>query len=183
MDHVSPWHCDNERLFGSPFEPKVIVSMSLGHSVLFKLRSVARRRILLLKFGWIMVTYWSWMVSPNWRMSTLRRLNWRDLGLISRTVGYHSFGRPGNMKLLLICANGKGFEVVLGLIFTVLINCLFLLIFEERDKMLLRAILSGGVWNGFLLCKVEKEDVPCRFCGAPDNDGHLFLGLHLPSLR
>ena len=33
-----PWHCDNERLFGSPFEPKVIVSMSLGHSVLSKLR-------------------------------------------------------------------------------------------------------------------------------------------------
>ena len=33
-----PLHCDNERLFGSPFEPKVIVSMSLGHSVLFKLR-------------------------------------------------------------------------------------------------------------------------------------------------
>ena len=33
-----PWHCDNEGLFGSPFEPKVIVSMSLGHSVLFKLR-------------------------------------------------------------------------------------------------------------------------------------------------
>ena len=33
-----PWHCGNELLFGSPFEPKVIVSMSLGHSVLFKLR-------------------------------------------------------------------------------------------------------------------------------------------------
>ena len=33
-----PWHCDNELLFGSPFEPKVIVSMSLGHSFLFKLR-------------------------------------------------------------------------------------------------------------------------------------------------
>ena len=32
-----PWHCDNEGLFGSPGEPKVIVSMSLGHSVLFKL--------------------------------------------------------------------------------------------------------------------------------------------------
>ena len=51
--------------------------------------------------------------------------------------------------------------------------------FRERDKMLLRAILSGGVWNGFLLCKVKKEDVPCRFCGAPDNDGHLFWGLHV----
>ena len=34
----TPWHCDNERLFGHPVEPKVIVSMSLGHSVLFKLR-------------------------------------------------------------------------------------------------------------------------------------------------
>ena len=50
---------------------------------------------------------------------------------------------------------------------------------RERDKMLLRAILFGGVWNGFLLSKVKKEDVPCRFCGAFDNDGHLFLGLYL----
>ena len=25
-----------------------------------------------------------------------------------------------------------------------------------------------------MLGKVKKEDVPCRFCGAPDNDGHLF---------
>ena len=33
----SAWHCDNERLFGSAGEPKVIVSMSLRHSVLFKL--------------------------------------------------------------------------------------------------------------------------------------------------
>ena len=36
---------------------------------------------------------------------------------------------------------------------------------RERDKMLLRAILCGGVWNGFLLGKAKKEDVPCRFCG------------------
>ena len=56
-----PWHCDNEPLFGSPFEPKVIVSMSLGHSVLFKLRRRASEN-LPLKFGWIMVTFWSWMV-------------------------------------------------------------------------------------------------------------------------
>ena len=49
--------------------------------------------------------------------------------------------------------------------------------------MLLRAILSGGVWNGFLLSKVKKEDVPCRFCGAPDNHGHLFgIAPSLPSL-
>ena len=70
--------------------------------------------------------------------------------------------------------------MVLGLIFMVLINYLFLLIFEKETKCL-RAILSGGVWNGFLLSKVKKEDVPCRFCGAPDNDGHLFFGI-APSL-
>ena len=46
--------------------------------------------------------------------------------------------------------------------------------------MLLRAILSGGVWNGFLLSKVKKEEVPCRFCGAPDNDGHLFWDCTFP---
>ena len=51
---------------------------------------------------------------------------------------------------------------------------------RERDKMLIRAILSGGVWNGFLLSKVKKEDVPCRFCGAPDNDGHLFWDCTFP---
>ena len=45
---------------------------------------------------------------------------------------------------------------------------------RERDKMLLRAILCGGVWNGFLLGKAKKEDVPCRFCGKKDGDGHLF---------
>ena len=34
----APRHRDKERLFGHPSEPKVIVSMSLGHSALFKLR-------------------------------------------------------------------------------------------------------------------------------------------------
>ena len=40
--------------------------------------------------------------------------------------------------------------------------------------MLLSAILCGGVWNGFLLGKAKKEDVPCRFRGRRDGDGHLF---------
>ena len=44
----------------------------------------------------------------------------------------------------------------------------------ERNKMLLRAILSGCVWNGFLMSKSQKEDLLCRFCGSPDSDGHLF---------
>ena len=45
---------------------------------------------------------------------------------------------------------------------------------RERDKMLLRAILCTGVWNGCPLGKAKKEDVPCRFCGRKDGDGHLF---------
>ena len=38
--------------------------------------------------------------------------------------------------------------------------------------MLLRAFLFGGVWNGFLLGQAKKQDVPCRFCGKRDGDGH-----------
>ena len=40
--------------------------------------------------------------------------------------------------------------------------------------MLLRSILCGRAWNGFLLGKTKEEDVPCRFCGDVDGDGHLF---------
>ena len=53
---------------------------------------------------------------------------------------------------------------------------------RERDKGLLRAIMVGGVWNGFLLSRVRGQAVPCRFCGAPDNDGHLFWDCPFPLL-
>ena len=33
-----PWHSDNESLFGPPNQPKLKVSMSLGHSVVFQVR-------------------------------------------------------------------------------------------------------------------------------------------------
>ena len=52
-----------------------------------------------------------------------------------------------------------------------LLNCSHL---RERDKMLLRAILCEGVWNGFLLGQAQKDDVPCQFCGKRDGDWHLF---------
>ena len=45
---------------------------------------------------------------------------------------------------------------------------------KERGKALLRSIMVGDVWNGFLLSQVRGQTVPCRFCGAPDGDGHLF---------
>ena len=85
-----PWHCDNERLFGSPFEPKVIVSMSLGHSALFKLRRRTSENTpsqIRLDHGDLLVMDGLTQLEYE---STLRRLNWRDLGLILRTVGYLS---------------------------------------------------------------------------------------------
>ena len=53
---------------------------------------------------------------------------------------------------------------------------------RDRDKGLLRCILVGGAWNVFLLSKVRGQPVPCRFCGAPDNDGHLFGDCPFPLL-
>ena len=53
---------------------------------------------------------------------------------------------------------------------------------RNRVKALLRGILSGGVWNGFLLGKVQGENVPCRFCGGPDGEGHLFGSVPIPLL-
>ena len=53
---------------------------------------------------------------------------------------------------------------------------------RERDKGLLRSVVVGGVWNGFLLGRVRNQVVPCRFCGAPDHDGHLFWECTFPPL-
>ena len=55
---------------------------------------------------------------------------------------------------------------------------------RERDKALLRSIMVGGVWNGFLLGHARGEIVPCRFCGGADGDGHLFWECpHLPLVQ
>ena len=53
---------------------------------------------------------------------------------------------------------------------------------RERDLALLRNVMVGGVWNGFLLSRVRGQAVPCRFCGAPENDGHLFWECPFPPL-
>ena len=42
--------------------------------------------------------------------------------------------------------------------------------------------MVGGVLNGLLLGRVRGQAVPCRFCGAPDNDGHLFWECPFPPL-
>ena len=53
---------------------------------------------------------------------------------------------------------------------------------RERDKALLRNVMVGSVWNGFLLDKVRGQVVPCQFCGVPDGDGHLFWECTFPPL-
>ena len=53
---------------------------------------------------------------------------------------------------------------------------------RERDKGLLRSVMVGGVWNGFLLGRVRNQVLPCRFCGASDHDGHLFCECTFPPL-
>ena len=51
-----------------------------------------------------------------------------------------------------------------------------------RVEALLRSIMVGGVWNGLLLGRVRRQVIPCRFCGAPDGDGHLFWESTCPPL-
>ena len=53
---------------------------------------------------------------------------------------------------------------------------------RDRDEGLLRSVLVGGVWNGFLLSRVKGQPVPCRFCGSPDSEGQLFWECTLPPL-
>ena len=52
---------------------------------------------------------------------------------------------------------------------------------RDRDKALLRAILSGRVWNGFLLGNMRRENVPCRFLWWSGWRWSLVLGLFLPA--
>ena len=46
--------------------------------------------------------------------------------------------------------------------------------------MLLRAVLCGGVWNGFFLEKARGEKVQCWFCGGDDGDGHFLSDCRFP---
>ena len=53
---------------------------------------------------------------------------------------------------------------------------------RERNNILLRSILCGGVRNGLLPGKARGAEVPCRFCGGRDGDGHLFWQCTFPPI-
>ena len=88
----------------------------------------------------------------------------------------------GVTRLLLTFVGVKVFVVAPFWIFMVLLQLLSSAHVRERENALLRTIIFGGVWNGFLLGRVRRQLVPCRFCGAPDHDGHLFWECTFPPL-
>ena len=55
-------------------------------------------------------------------------------------------------------------------------------VFMALCSSLILSIMVGGVWNGLLLGRVRSQAVPCRFCGAPESDGHLFGECTFPPL-
>ena len=94
-----------------------------------------------------------------------------EIPMVYRLLDLAAAGRPGHCWNLL---ENKGF---LGLPlsgFEVAKQLLVSFHLKERNKMLLRSILCGGVRNVFLLGKTTEEDAPCQFCGCCDGDGHLF---------
>ena len=92
------WRSDNEPLFGPQNSPKLIVSVRLGNSVEFKVRRRALGEVHPLRFGWTMLTSWSWTVWPNRRMNIARRPGCRVLGLTLHFVGSHNTLRPVHLQ-------------------------------------------------------------------------------------
>ena len=67
------------------------------------------------------------------------------------------FFRPGGVRAAAILTSRKGFRGGPLLDFHGTMQLLFSSHLRERDKMLLRSILCGWAWNGFLLGKNPKR--------------------------
>ena len=110
-----------------------------------------------------------------------------DLGCIYSVIWLALCSTP---KLLFLMRGGTRLQLIFivrrvsgaDLYWMFLAHCSFLTPVRERDRALLRSVMVGGVWNGFLLGRVRGQLVPCRFCGSPDGDGHLFGKCTFPPL-
>ena len=82
----------------------------------------------------------------------------------------------GVVRLLLTFAAGRVFEVGLCWMSMALCSSLTLTTLEREREIRLCFVASRLVVFGmvFSLNKVRSQPTPCRFCGAPDGDGHLF---------
>ena len=83
--------------------------------------------------------------------------------------------------MLLICAGGRGFGVARFWISRIH-AAPSLFPFSGQRQGTASSDPFRGVWTGFLVGKMRRENVPCRFCGGPDGDGHLFWECSYPPL-
>ena len=81
-----------------------------------------------------------------------------------------------------LCSREGVFVAGFFLIFMVLCSSLILLMFEKDIRPCFVPLWLVGFGMFFLLSRVRGRDVPCRFCGAPDDDGHLFWDCPFPPL-
>ena len=88
----------------------------------------------------------------------------------------------GVMRLLLTFVARRVFEVGLCWISMAPCSSLILLVFEKEIRLSFVAPWLGVFGMGFSLLRVRSQVVPCRFCGAPDSDGHLFWECTFPPL-
>ena len=88
----------------------------------------------------------------------------------------------GVISLQSIFAVGKVFGAGLCWMYMAPCSSLILLMFEKEIRLCFVAFMVGGVWNGLLLGRVRSRVIPCRFCGAPDSDGHLLWECTFPPL-
>ena len=68
------------------------------------------------------------------------------------------------------------FVVVPCWIFMALFSSFTLLMLEKKIRLCFCVPCMVVFGMVFFLAGVRGQPVPCRFCGAPDGDGHLFLG-------
>ena len=66
-------------------------------------------------------------------------------------------GRPGKIKLLLNCANGKGFGVALVLMFVALVGYLFLPIFGNETKCCFEPFCLAEFGMASSLARLRKK--------------------------
>ena len=89
------WHSDNEPLFGPPNQPKLIVSLSLGNSVEFKVRRRAPRGVpssIRLDHGDILVM--DGLAQSEYEHCTASELQGPRVNLTYRSVAQHAASCP-----------------------------------------------------------------------------------------
>ena len=134
----------------------------------------------------VMVLFiFSWLVLLRLAFGGIRLL-WLGLGLVcpSLVIWVALFNifkllflMLGGTRLQLIFVVGRVFEEGPCWIFIALCSSLTLLMFGKGIRVYFGVFWLAVFGKVFLLGGVKGQPGPCRFCGAPDGDGHLFLNV------